>query len=82
VTSSISAATSGQEEQQPHRAGHLPGLENGQRECAVGDELALRNEDDPGNREQEDDAHAQQRVHRAVGQAIHRQHTGNGEIHG
>ena len=60
-------------EQQPHRARHLAELEIAHRERREGHVLALRHEDHAGDREHQHDGDRQQRVDRAVGEAVQQQ---------
>ena len=70
-----------QPEQQPDRPRHLAELQQRERQRAVGDELALRDEDDPRDREHEHRRQRQQRVDGAVGDAVEEQDAGGGEVH-
>ena len=67
-----------QNQQQPDRARHLAGLQYGQGQRTIGDELALWDEDDAGDREHQHGGQAQQRVDGAVGQSVQHQDAGNG----
>jgi hypothetical protein len=70
-----------QDQQQPHRARHLAGLQDGERQRAVRDELALRNEDDARDREHQHRRQPEQRVDGAVGEAVEQQDAGDREVH-
>ena len=65
--------SAGQDQQEPHRARHHTGLQHGQGERAKGHELALRNEDDPRDREQQHGGQRQQRVDGAIGDTVERE---------
>ena len=54
----------------PDRARHLAQVEHGQRQRAVGDELALRHQDHARDREHQHQRQRQQRVDGAVGDAV------------
>jgi len=71
-----------QHRHQPERARHLAELQHRDRERAVGDELALRDEDDPGDREHQDEREREQPVDGAVGDAVEHQDAGDRSVHG
>ncbi len=68
-------------EQQPHQQDGLAGLHGGHGQRAEGDELALRDEQDAGNGEDEQDGQRQERVDGAVGDAVLPEYQGNLSIH-
>ena len=55
---------------QPRGARHLAGRQRGVGQRAVGDELALRNQDHAGDGEHQHQRKAEQRIDRAVGNAV------------
>eukprot|EP01022_Parablepharisma_sp_SALTPOND_P035227 TRINITY_DN945_c0_g1_i1.p1 TRINITY_DN945_c0_g1~~TRINITY_DN945_c0_g1_i1.p1 ORF type:complete len:1221 (+),score=475.85 TRINITY_DN945_c0_g1_i1:429-4091(+) len=71
----------GQHQQQPQRAGTLTLLQHGQRQGTEGDELALRDEEDAGDREDQHQCNGDQAIDDAVGQAIQGQDGGNRRVH-
>ena len=52
------------------RARHLPGGQRGIGQRAIGDELALRDQDDAGDGEHQHQRQAEQRIDRAIGDAV------------
>ncbi len=68
-------------EQQPDCAGHLASLQRGQGQRAESDEFALRNEDDAGDGEDEDQREGEQRIDGAVGDAVLAEKEKNLEVH-
>ena len=55
---------------QPRGARHLAGRQHGVAQRAVGDEFALRNQDDAGYGEHQHQREPEQRIDRAVGDAV------------
>ncbi|MDT4849431.1 hypothetical protein D3C72_1284310 [compost metagenome] len=76
------AVGQGQGEQQPDQGGGLAGLQGGHGQRAVGDELALGDQQDARDGEDQQDRQRQQRVDRAVGDAVLAEQQGYLEIHG
>ncbi|MEN9478216.1 MAG: hypothetical protein RLZZ300_2357 [Pseudomonadota bacterium] len=70
-----------QAEQQPDCTGHLASLQRSQGQRAESDEFALRNEDDAGDGEDEDQREGEQRIDGAVGDAILAEKEKNLEVH-
>ena len=56
--------------EQPQRAGHVAGKQEGEGERAIGDEIALRDEDDAGDREDQQQPEREKQVDRARGQPV------------
>ena len=69
-------------DQQPRRAWQLAEVEHGQRQRAVGDEFALRHQDDARDREHQHQRKRKQRVDRTVGDAVLQQKEEDGGIQG
>jgi hypothetical protein len=67
--------------QYPDRAGDRAGFEPRQRQCGERDEIALRNENDPGDREDENKHNGQQDIDRAVGDTVLQQNGGDIKRH-
>ncbi len=57
-------------DRQPRGARHLAGRQRGIGQRAVGDELALRNQDHAGDGEHQHQREAEQRIDRAIGNAV------------
>ena len=72
----------GHDQQQPHGAGHLAGLQNGQGECAIGHKLPLGNEDHPGHGKHQHGGQPEQGVHGTIGDAVQHEDAGNRKVHG
>ncbi|MEY9695223.1 hypothetical protein ABH976_006369 [Bradyrhizobium ottawaense] len=62
------------------RARHLARGQRGVGQCAVGDEFALGNEDDAGDGEHQHQRQAEQRIDRAIGDAVLHQEQHDGGI--
>ena len=71
-----------QDRQQPDRAGRLAGFERGEGQRAPGDEFALRDEDHPGHREEQDQRDAEQSVNRSIDDFVLQQEQNDGRAHG
>jgi hypothetical protein len=67
---------------QPGGARHLARRERGIGQRTVGDEFALRNQDDAGNGEYQHQRKAEQRIDRAVGNAVLDQEQHDRRVHG
>ena len=66
----------------PHDAGRLAELQSGERQRAPRDELAGGNPDDARDREHQHQRQREQRVDRAVGDAVLREQRGDRQVHG
>jgi hypothetical protein len=71
-----------QRQQQPDAARHRAELQHRQRQRAVGDELALRDEDDARDGEHEHERQREQRIDCTVGRTVEGEDAGNREVHG
>ena len=80
-TTSIAPATTAIPTSSPTIPGRLAELQAGERQRAVGDELARRHPDDARDREHQHQREREQRVDGAVGDAILREQRGDREVH-
>jgi hypothetical protein len=75
------AGDDGHRREQARDARCLAELQSGERERAVGDELARRHPDHARDREHQHQREREQRVDRAVGDAVLRQQRGDRDVH-
>ena len=68
-------------QQQAHGGGRAAAAQHRIGKRAIGDELALGNEDDPRHGEQQHEREAEQRIDRAVGQAVLKQECEYRRVH-